>query len=729
MYKREFSMRNCIDRRILALYGDNPPVYIRNRAAAELDRMDQLGMEDQLLAVRDLSIGLHDMNIPFSVAGDAASSFLLYLLDVTRVNPLPPHYYCPYCRKIEFSDGARDGFDLPRKKCSCGRDMLRDGHDMPMEMFWGISGADGAERIPGIAMRLPVGSYERVKDFLETYPLLASLDKTEGINGIGYRCGSLFIVGSMTLPEQSGFWFSQIESEDMRSYVLQNYMSILKLDPETRVKPTSFYGVVRMYGLTRSSWSKINNQMTVIKADGFEDTIYTLDDFGYSLNVVPVFFDDLFRVLLKERVPPAKAYREAERVRQGRGLSPDIIGNLYDNPTIGWCNSAIRILSKSQALQSLMLDYNRERHAKLTAEEEKRREEELEAKKRAEEAQNKTLRKIAARQWEKIEEKFHGVKEDRTDAREPEHGNAVNNGNYDGEESEKPAEIGLTPKNDAAYTASEVPVNIECSGEESEVPAEIELTQENDAADSASEVPVNIECSGEESEVPAEIELTQENDAADSALEVPVNIECSGEESEVPAEIGLTQENDSADSASDIPVNVESEGIESEKSGENGPAEENEAEYRVRDIPQENVENGEEMTLEEILSSIRSENADNNMGETGESDSETEDQILMSEEDNCYGSEADAETDIEINPVRNPVSSDIGIKSGDDVTVESSDIERNGISDLYEISGYENIIIAGENGRELTAEEKHHQEVLDGLFDEYDKIINHRPDD
>ena len=319
-------MRKSIFRRIHALYGEDLPVIIQKRTELELERIDELEMEDQLMAVRDLSIGLHEADIPFSVAGEAAASFLLYLLDVSQVNPLPPHYYCPSCRKIEFSDEAPDGYDLPPKKCSsCGREMMRDGHDMPLELFWGLRGPGGIEPTPRIAMRLPRSGYEQVKEFLGTYPLLASLEKSEGRNGIGYRCGSLFIAASMALPEKDEFWFKPVEAGDIRRYELENYRGILKIDPETKVTPNSFFGVLRLYGLTRSSWSRINNQMTVVRADGSEETVYTLDDFGYSIDVVPAFFDDVFNVLLKENVPPAQAYWEFDTTTEHKTytLAPD----------------------------------------------------------------------------------------------------------------------------------------------------------------------------------------------------------------------------------------------------------------------------------------------------------------------------------------------------------------------------------------------------------------------
>ena len=45
----------------------------------------------------------------------------------TIVNPLPAHYYCPACKKMEFFKETKCGIDLPDKKCSCGEKLKKDG--------------------------------------------------------------------------------------------------------------------------------------------------------------------------------------------------------------------------------------------------------------------------------------------------------------------------------------------------------------------------------------------------------------------------------------------------------------------------------------------------------------------------------------------------------------------------------------------------------------------------
>lgn len=91
--------------------------------------------------------------------GSVGSSFIAYLMGITEVNSLAPHYLCPKCHfqiykgvkdifkstKItkyrQAVESVDDGFDLPNNICPyCGEKLIKDGHDIPFETFLGFNG-------------------------------------------------------------------------------------------------------------------------------------------------------------------------------------------------------------------------------------------------------------------------------------------------------------------------------------------------------------------------------------------------------------------------------------------------------------------------------------------------------------------------------------------------------------------------------------------------------------
>lgn len=127
-----FTMKNEIidiaKNKMKEMYGDNPPIRIVNRFKTEelmLDGQETLlwmgffGKLQEEFCAKDLY---------FEIRGaQMGASFIAWLLGGTNVNPLPSHYFCPTCKKVEFVSDEKCGMDLPEKKCSCGINYRKDG--------------------------------------------------------------------------------------------------------------------------------------------------------------------------------------------------------------------------------------------------------------------------------------------------------------------------------------------------------------------------------------------------------------------------------------------------------------------------------------------------------------------------------------------------------------------------------------------------------------------------
>lgn len=63
-------------------------------------------------------------------------SIIEYILGISPIDPMPPHYFCPTCERVDTDVNVEDGFDLPRKVCPhCGKEMWRDGHNCSESLF------------------------------------------------------------------------------------------------------------------------------------------------------------------------------------------------------------------------------------------------------------------------------------------------------------------------------------------------------------------------------------------------------------------------------------------------------------------------------------------------------------------------------------------------------------------------------------------------------------------
>lgn len=129
------------NQRLLALYPHGVPALVQKRYEKELAFLETSEYLDDFEIYRLLSKEAKKCSLYFSLRGNIAGSFLIYLMGFGRFNPLPAHYYCPHCGHFETIDTHLLGIDLPETTCPyCGRSLTGDGYNLAVESVWGTNG-------------------------------------------------------------------------------------------------------------------------------------------------------------------------------------------------------------------------------------------------------------------------------------------------------------------------------------------------------------------------------------------------------------------------------------------------------------------------------------------------------------------------------------------------------------------------------------------------------------
>lgn len=209
-------------------------------------------------------------------------------MGITRSNPLPVHYYCERCRKIQFVEGVEIGIDLPEKRCICGCEMDGQGFGLCDNIFW-------EKEEPDLGIAVWKNDYNDIKNWLCLNDGLKNKSNCEEIIDDELII-KRFSIGKIVVLCENKHTREVYEWKNVRKYkeiILKNYDMLLPCNRKPVIEPQNFYELIRLSAFFR----KFYTEGKVLEAEedllNDDEKLTILEDVYHNdIYNIPVFVEE-----------------------------------------------------------------------------------------------------------------------------------------------------------------------------------------------------------------------------------------------------------------------------------------------------------------------------------------------------------------------------------------------------------------------------------------------------
>ncbi len=268
-------------------------------------------LEEEIIAVYELINVLKQNDIPSYIMGNSSNCYIMYILGVSNVDPL------------RFNLKYQTFFGEEQNATKISNSKLN------------------------ITVMIPKSAYDNVLNFLKHFELLKN--KEIKITKYSFNIGKLSIT-SFELPHRIEGFYNEVNYSLLEKFVINEYseseydyesikIKVLGNDYKTN---SNIFDHMKIFGLTHGTWK-------------YNDKIEEINKLNMPLLKIPVFFDDIYDLLIENKYDLKKAWEIANLIRLGKGVDEKRLNTSLD--IAQWCNSVRYLFPRAHAIEFFIFSY------------------------------------------------------------------------------------------------------------------------------------------------------------------------------------------------------------------------------------------------------------------------------------------------------------------------------------------------------------------------------------